>query len=681
MVEEALSNFGLFIDDENKIRLIDPERLTDSAELRDECKDFVDNVLEFKKIVDTLIEKTEEYSKQVEAARLKAIGAKNMLKSSTKYREFEKQQLQSLIKEKMIELDRLRVEYESLQKTEREQSEKMEQLSLKSLLFLLCTQIVQCQNLGANSINTNNGICSCNLNNGSCDVPCCCDTDCSAEDIKTFNCNDLIKNKDINSISLKSSAQLTCFKNIPIYKSNSPYIIEKQGDLVCVGDERNIDTNAADYQQQINQKLDSSVFSRSINIDNSVSSPLGTPIELTDYQAGISIFRYISTTNITSYYSLPIKLFNSQICSGLQPITYMNDFDSTCAQPVNDQTCVGALSATKYIGSFCLLTNPATLASNNRSYICCSGIATSTSWADPTCSNALQSLTMKIFYINPIGITNCSIILNTTDANSGNTVQQTFTIRFIQNGSTPSTTSRSGNPGYIQGAPIIAGILNGSSVDVSDFTILQASANRYCSNNNRITVRFGENVQSSCLFSSTASEICPNQTNLPNIFMPFNSFNLFVAANGNPNSSNISNWLPVTYCIFEIGSSNEPVCQQGSIPNSSTDQCYIRLDIQIAYANIGAVTNPQPILGAVVFHYQSVTKTYTSTLATPLLISQSVTFQDISNAPVAQGDRLPRPNVRLPGDFFYPFTLNRARSSISFSSFFNLFIVFIFTLM
>jgi hypothetical protein len=44
MVEEALSNFGLFIDDENKIRLIDPERVTDSAELRDECKDFTDSM-------------------------------------------------------------------------------------------------------------------------------------------------------------------------------------------------------------------------------------------------------------------------------------------------------------------------------------------------------------------------------------------------------------------------------------------------------------------------------------------------------------------------------------------------------------------------------------------------------------------------------------------------------------
>jgi len=64
------------------------------------------DVLEFKKLVDTLIEKTENYSKQVEATRLKSIGAKNMLKSAAKYREFEKQQLQSLIKEKMVELDR-----------------------------------------------------------------------------------------------------------------------------------------------------------------------------------------------------------------------------------------------------------------------------------------------------------------------------------------------------------------------------------------------------------------------------------------------------------------------------------------------------------------------------------------------------------------------------------------------
>ncbi|CAF4476690.1 unnamed protein product, partial [Rotaria sp. Silwood2] len=401
-----------------------------------------------------------------------SIGAKNMLKSAAKYREFEKQQLQSLIKEKMIELDRLRVEYESLQKTEREQSEKMEQLSLKAymfilinLLFLLFTQLVQCQNLAVNSIDTNNGTCSCNLNNGSCDVSCCCDTDCSTEDIKAFNCNQVITNEVTISIPVKPTTQSTCFKNVPIYKSNSPYIIEKQGDIVCVNHDQDDNANAAYYQQQINQKLDSTTFSRSINVDNSVSSPLGTPIELTSYQAGTSIFRYIPTSNISSYYSLPISLFNSQTCSGLQPITYMNDFTSTCAQPVNEQTCLDGLSATKYINSFCLITNPATLTSNNRSYVCCSASSTAvTDWTNPTCSNALRTLTMIIYYLNPTGITNCSIILNTTTATSGNTVPQTFTIRFIQNGLTETKTSRSGNPGYLQGFPIIAGTSNGSYI-------------------------------------------------------------------------------------------------------------------------------------------------------------------------------------------------------------------------
>ncbi len=80
-----------------------------------------------------------------------------------------------------------------------------------------------------------------------------------------------------------------------------------------------------------------------------------------------------------------------------------------------------------------------------------------------------------------------------------------------------------------------------------------------------------------------------------------------MAAYGNPDPSNITGyWLPVTLCTSEIGSNSQPVCQTGSVPSPSAAQCYIRLDIQIAYANIGSVTNPQPILGAVIFHYQRV---------------------------------------------------------------------------
>ena len=50
MAEEALANFGLFIDSENRIRLIDPERITDSNQLRDDCKDFTES--KYTRVVD-----------------------------------------------------------------------------------------------------------------------------------------------------------------------------------------------------------------------------------------------------------------------------------------------------------------------------------------------------------------------------------------------------------------------------------------------------------------------------------------------------------------------------------------------------------------------------------------------------------------------------------------------------
>lgn len=45
MAEEALSNAGLYLDDLNKIRLLDPESSQQTIELKDECKDFIDSNL------------------------------------------------------------------------------------------------------------------------------------------------------------------------------------------------------------------------------------------------------------------------------------------------------------------------------------------------------------------------------------------------------------------------------------------------------------------------------------------------------------------------------------------------------------------------------------------------------------------------------------------------------------
>jgi len=45
-----------------------------------------------------------------------------------------------------------------------------------------------------------------------------------------------------------------------------------------------VDTNSEYYEKIINQEINSSVLSRSIKIDNSVSLPVGTAIDLTIYQ-------------------------------------------------------------------------------------------------------------------------------------------------------------------------------------------------------------------------------------------------------------------------------------------------------------------------------------------------------------------------------------------------------------
>ena len=131
------------------------------------------------------------------------------------------------------------------------------------------------------------------------------------------NIDSVILNNLFSSIPSTSPVQDTCFERIPIFKSNSPYIIQEKGDHVCVRDKRSlslnlsliylrhfhldVEANEENYRRLINQELhlNSSILSRSINLDNSVSSPLGTPTELTAYRVNFhsDVLWIISWTN------------------------------------------------------------------------------------------------------------------------------------------------------------------------------------------------------------------------------------------------------------------------------------------------------------------------------------------------------------------------------------------------
>jgi len=86
---------------------------------------------QFRKIVSGFIQLIDSVAGEVEKEKMKAIGSRNLLKSISKQREAQQEQLKALIVEKRMELERLRTQHESLIKEEREQSEFIEQLILQ----------------------------------------------------------------------------------------------------------------------------------------------------------------------------------------------------------------------------------------------------------------------------------------------------------------------------------------------------------------------------------------------------------------------------------------------------------------------------------------------------------------------------------------------------------------------
>ncbi|CAM9962216.1 intraflagellar transport protein 20 homolog [Lethenteron reissneri] len=131
MGDEVLAKSGLHFDELSKLRLLEPEAAQQTGELREECKEFVQKIAEFQGVVGGLIDMVDQLAKEVEKEIMKAIGARNQLQSVAKQREAQQQQLQALIAEKHVQLERYRIQYEALLKVEAEQNEFIEQFVLQ----------------------------------------------------------------------------------------------------------------------------------------------------------------------------------------------------------------------------------------------------------------------------------------------------------------------------------------------------------------------------------------------------------------------------------------------------------------------------------------------------------------------------------------------------------------------
>lgn len=127
-MSDVLSRVGLYIDNQNEIRLLEPSIYQRSIELRDLSDQFMAKNGDFRDSVSGFIDGLSQIADQVEREKLQAIGSRTLIKALELQCEANKEQYRNLIRERRQELERMRLEHESLKR------EDLEQQNLLSIL-------------------------------------------------------------------------------------------------------------------------------------------------------------------------------------------------------------------------------------------------------------------------------------------------------------------------------------------------------------------------------------------------------------------------------------------------------------------------------------------------------------------------------------------------------------------
>eukprot|EP00992_Anisonema_acinus_P010652 TRINITY_DN6743_c0_g1_i3.p1 TRINITY_DN6743_c0_g1~~TRINITY_DN6743_c0_g1_i3.p1 ORF type:complete len:145 (+),score=48.10 TRINITY_DN6743_c0_g1_i3:49-435(+) len=119
----------VMFDEDCQLRIFDPERFTEATELQTNAAQFNQKLQQFKDMIQNHMSVVQAQGQKIENEKLRAIGMRNKVDGESDVRKRKQRELQQLIKEKQIELDRYTAEYNSLIKVEAEQKSTTEKLS------------------------------------------------------------------------------------------------------------------------------------------------------------------------------------------------------------------------------------------------------------------------------------------------------------------------------------------------------------------------------------------------------------------------------------------------------------------------------------------------------------------------------------------------------------------------
>ncbi|XP_069353747.1 tectonic-1 isoform X2 [Eulemur rufifrons] len=515
-------------------------------------------------------------------------------------------------------------------------------------------------------------LCVCDLSPAQCDVNCCCDPDCSSVDFSVFS---------TCSVPVVTGDSQFCSQKAAIYSLNftadPPQRIFKLVDRInpsifCI---RN--TNYKPALSFINPEVpDENNFDKlmktsdgfTLNAESDVSFPTKLDaLPTAKYEYGARL----QTSD--SFLRFPSPL-TSSLCTDENPAAFLVNQAVKCTREINLEECekIEALSMAYYSGPEILrVPNSRTkVPITVKSVIIQSLNKTLTRLENTTilqpalintgpvtlCSNVVLEVKYGLTYTDAGDVTKADLsFLLGTVSSVVVPLQQKFAIHFIQQNTKPVPLS--GNPGYVVGLPLAAGVQpqKGSGIiqttnRYGQLTILRSTTEQDCLaiEGIRTPVLFGYNMQSGCKLRLTKALPCWLMAQKVESLLKGQRFPDHVAPFGNSRAQDALDWVPVHFITQSYNMKHSILQDSCQLP--------VALVIEVKWTKYGSLLNPQARVVNVTANLIS------SSFPEPsagheklILVSTAVTFVDVS-APAEAGFRaLPAINARLPFDFFFPF--------------------------
>ncbi|KAH8945549.1 hypothetical protein BDL97_12G045600, partial [Sphagnum fallax] len=121
------------VDDEARIRILNPDAHAQSCLVQHSCSTFQSKLHDFHTLVKELLEQVSEQAHKIENAKLCAVGTRNLVSAEVEMRPRILRDQHNIISDKQDQLQRLTAEYESLQTVKHEQEVIIAQLTHSSL--------------------------------------------------------------------------------------------------------------------------------------------------------------------------------------------------------------------------------------------------------------------------------------------------------------------------------------------------------------------------------------------------------------------------------------------------------------------------------------------------------------------------------------------------------------------